>query len=52
MLRDVEASIIGEAALQQVVLAQSIFRWKRQFGQMNVTDLWVVGQAFFCLSIY
>jgi len=39
ILRDTEASTIEQAARQHGVSAQSIYRWKRQFGQMEVADV-------------
>ena len=39
ILRDAEASTIEHAARQHGVTAQSIYRWKRQFGQMEVADV-------------
>ena len=39
ILRDAEASTIEQAARQHGVSAQSIYRWKRQFGQMEVADV-------------
>ena len=39
MLRDAEGSTIEKAARQHGVSAQSIYRWKRQFGQMEVADV-------------
>lgn len=39
ILRDAEASTIEKAARQHGVSEQSIYRWKRQFGQMEVADV-------------
>lgn len=39
ILRDAEGSTIEKAARQHGVSAQSIYRWKRQFGQMEVADV-------------
>ena len=36
ILRDAEAKTIDAAARQHGVSEQSIYRWKRQFGQMDV----------------
>jgi putative transposase len=36
ILRDAEAKTIDAAARQHGVSEQSIYRWKRQFGQMEV----------------
>ena len=39
MLRDAETSTIEQAARQHGVSAQSIYRWKRQVGQMEIADV-------------
>jgi len=39
ILRDAEASTIDQAARRHGVTAQSIYRWKRQFGQMEVANV-------------
>ena len=39
ILRDAEASPIDKAARQHGVSEQSIYRWKRQFSQMEVADV-------------
>lgn len=39
ILRQAEASTIEKAARQHGVLEQSIYRWRRQFGQMEVADV-------------
>ena len=39
ILRDGEAGTIEKAARQHGVSEQSIYRWKRQFGQMEVADV-------------
>jgi len=39
ILRGAEMSTIEQAARQHWVSAQSIYRWKRQFGQMEVADV-------------
>ncbi len=39
ILRDTEGSTIEKAATQHGVSEQSIYRWKRQFGQMEVADV-------------
>lgn len=39
ILRDAEAGTIEKAARQHGVSEQSIYRWKRQFGQMEVADV-------------
>ena len=39
ILRDAEASTIEKAARQHGVSEQSIYRWKRQFAQMEVADV-------------
>ena len=39
ILRDAAASTIEKTARQHGVSEQSIYRWKRQFGQMEVTDV-------------
>ncbi len=39
ILRDAEGSTIEKAARQHGVSEQSIYRWKRQFGQMEVADV-------------
>ncbi len=39
IVRDAEASTIEGAARQHGVSEQSIYRWKRQFGQMDVPDV-------------
>jgi putative transposase len=39
ILRDAEAKTIDAAARQHGVSEQSIYRWKRQFGQMEVSEV-------------
>ena len=39
ILRDAEAKTIEAAARQHGVSEQSIYRWKRQFGKMEVNDV-------------
>jgi len=39
ILRDAETKTIEAAARQHGVSEQSIYRWKRQFGQMEVDDV-------------
>jgi len=39
ILRDAEARTIEQAARQHGVSEQSIYRWKRQFGQMEMADV-------------
>lgn len=39
ILRDAEAKTIEAAARQHGVSEQSIYRWKRQFGQMDVAEV-------------
>ncbi len=39
ILRDAEAKTIEQAARQHGVSVQSIYRWKRQFGTMEVADV-------------
>ena len=39
ILRAAEATTIEAAARQHGVSEQSIYRWKRQFGQMDVDDV-------------
>ena len=39
ILRAAEGSTIEHAARQYGVSEQSIYRWKRQFGQMEVADV-------------
>ncbi len=39
ILRETERTPIGAAARQHGVSEQSIYRWKRQFGQMVVNDV-------------
>jgi putative transposase len=39
ILRDAEAKRIDAAARQHGVSEQSIYRWKRQFGQMEVAEV-------------
>jgi len=39
ILRDAEAKPIEAAARQHGVSEQSIYRWKRQFGQMDVAEV-------------
>ena len=39
ILREAETSTIEQAARQYGVSEQSIYRWKRQFGQMEVADV-------------
>ena len=39
ILRETETTPIGAAARQHGVSEQSIYRWKRQFGQMVVDDV-------------
>ncbi|MDR4471066.1 MAG: transposase [Nitrospirales bacterium] len=39
VLRDAGTSTIEQAARQHGVSAQSIYRWKRQFGQMEVANV-------------
>jgi putative transposase len=39
ILRAAEATTIEVAARQHSVSEQSIYRWKRQFGQMEVADV-------------
>ncbi|MDR4485220.1 MAG: transposase [Nitrospirales bacterium] len=39
ILREAETKTIDAAARQHGVSEQSIYRWKRQFGQMEVADV-------------
>jgi len=39
ILRDAETKTIDAAARQYGVSEQSIYRWKRQFGQMEVAEV-------------
>lgn len=39
ILRDAETTTIEAAARQHGVSEQSIYRWKRQFGKMEVDDV-------------
>ena len=39
ILRDAETTTIEGAARQHGVSEQSIYRWKRQFGKMDVDDV-------------
>lgn len=39
ILRDAETKTLEAAARQHGVAEQSIYRWKRQFGQMEVDDV-------------
>ncbi len=39
ILRDAEVSTIEKAARQHGVSEQSLYRWKRQFAQMEVADV-------------
>jgi len=39
ILREAETTTIEATARQHSVSAQSIYRWKRQFGQMEVEDV-------------
>jgi len=39
ILRDAETKTINAAARQHGGLEQSIYRWKRQFGQMDVAEV-------------
>ena len=39
ILRDAEAKTIDAAARPHGVSEQSIYRWKRQFGQMEVSEV-------------
>lgn len=39
ILREAETSTIDKAARQHGVSEQSFYRWKRQFGQMEVADV-------------
>ncbi len=44
ILRAAETTIIEAAARQHSVSEQSLYRWKRQFGQMEVDDVQEVRQ--------
>jgi len=39
ILRDAEAKTVDAAARQHGVSEQSIYRWKRQFGQMELAEV-------------
>lgn len=39
ILRDAEAKTMAAAARQHGVSEQSIYQWKRQFGQMDVAEV-------------
>lgn len=39
ILREAESTTIETAARQHGISEQSIYRWKRQFGQMEVADV-------------